>query len=612
MNLKNSLIISLLSVAPLTCMAATEANFSYASGNLSLEQWGTEKTYENYDIAIRLDDPMLVGKKITGMSVGVPSSAYISDLSGWLSSELKISGKNNVPDIVSVEGSVSNGALNITFPEAYTIPQTGVYVGYSLKIGGTAVAASAQPISVVSGAKEGSFFVHTTRAYLSWKDLSTELGLTSTINVALEGDFLEDALAVMALPNIMADPDKEVVIPTQLRNDGANQISSIEYEVEINGKKSQFSYTFKNTNRMTRFLQTETIELPIGLINSVGRTIYSLTVTSVNGKPNNSASPVATGDVDVVAYRPVNRPLLEEYTAFTCGYCPRGMAAFERMYELYPDDFIGVAYHSDDEIAFTASFPNPCPALPTAYMNRTTKCDPYFGLTTGTFGIEEFWNQERQKEVPMGIELTVLWNDEERTKLNANAQVVFVAPADQQYSLTYLLVTGGLKNDDWYQSNYYSGNTASGWISEMNQFFKADHIMRGVVYDDIAAMSAPYSGIEGSLPASPEPYAICRHSYEFDLSQCVSRKGVNMAPDKDKIRVVGIVVDAEGKAVNSFMAKPSGFGNGVDTIAENEEVVETRYFDLSGRHLSSAPEKGICIVREILANGNSRSYKVAR
>ncbi len=610
MNIKQSMLLTLMAIAPWALASAdtTSAEFSYAPSSLNTWQWGTEKPYETYDIAIRLENSLLVGKKITGMTVPVPSSPYITDLSGWLTSELKLSGKNNVPDIVSVAGTVENGMLNITFPEPYTITENGVYVGYSLTVGSNAIQGSAMPIACVSGEAEGSFYVHTSRVWMSWSDLSNELSRRSSIVVNVEGDFNSDAVGVVSLPNIMADPDVEVNIPVTLRNDGLGSISSIEYDVEINGVKSNFSKNFDKPI-MERFLLTESVELPIGIINSVGRTQYTLTVTSVNGKPNNSASASASGNVDVVSFRPVNRPLLEEYTAFTCGYCPRGIAAFERMYELYPDEFIGVAYHDDDAIAFTTTFPNPAPALPTAWMNRSEQCDPYFGKTEGYFGIEDFWKEIQAKEVPVSIELRVGWTDENKTKVTATADVIFVRPVDQQYSLTYLLVSGGISNPDWYQSNYYSGASPTGWIEEMNRFFSAEKMMRGLVYDDIVAMSAPIAGIEGSLPESPEPYKINTHTYEFDLEKAYSRDRVNLVPDKNKVKVVGIVLDAEGKAVNSFMAAPSF--TEIDTIeAAEAEVIKAELYDLSGRRLESMPESGIYIVREILINGMTRSHKV--
>lgn len=591
------------------CMTAeaAKAEFSYA-GSQSVEQWGTDKSFEVYDIAIQLDNPMFVGKKITGMSVALPYSPYITEASGWLSTELKLSGKDNVANVVTVSGESQNGKLRITFPEPYTITEDGVYVGYTVKVGGTAIEASAKPIAVVSGKQPGSFYVHSSRVWLSWSDLSEKLDLCSAITVDLDGDFVTNAVGVTSLPDIMADPDAEVIIPVGLRNDGLGSIASIEYEVEIGGKKSVFSRLFYEPI-MSRLFELATVELPIGIINSVGRTKYNLTITKVNGQPNNSVSASASGNVDVVAYRPVNRPLLEDYTAFTCGYCPRGMAALERMYSLYPDDFIGVSYHSGDAISITTIFPNPADALPTAWMNRSVECDPYFGLTSGTFGIENYWNELRKEEVPVGIDMKVYWEDVEHTKLKVNSEVVFIRPVDQQYSLTYLLVSSGLHSEKWSQSNYYSGASSDGWIEEMKPYFSAAKMMRDVVYDDIVAMSAPMKGIEGSLPASPEPYEINRHSYIFNIDEAYSRDRVNMVPDKDKLKVVCTVLDAEGKAVNSFMAKPDL--SGVDSpTADNAKVVETEVYDLSGRRMNAMPESGVYIVREKLDNGRTRTHKI--
>lgn len=608
MNLKKTFLPAVVAAVLTTpALSAAEVEFSYAPSTRSYQQWGTEKTYENYDIAIRLDDPMLVGRKIVSMSVPIQYSPYITEVSGWLTSELKLSGKNNVADIATVKSQIVNNNLEVIFPEPYTITEDGVYVGYTISIGTAATGPAANPVTVVSGSRKGSFYVHTSRIWMSWSDLSEKLDLTSMIAVGLDGEFVSDAVSVRSLPDIMADPDTEAVIPTVLRNDGSNSISSIEYEVATGGKKTVMTHEFKNPV-MPRYLEEKTVNLPIGIIDVIGRTTYSLTVTGVNGKANESPAPTASGNVDVVAYRPVNRPLLEEYTGFTCGYCTRGIAALERMYHLYPDDFIGVAFHSNDDLAITSNFANPADALPTAWMNRSIQCDPYMGTAGSGFGIETLWNEVRSKEVPVGINLNVNWADDELTKIKADAEVVFIRPADQQYSLVYMLVTGGLSNDEWYQNNYYSGNSPAGWVEEMQQFLNADKIIRGLVYNDVVAMTSDLKGIAGSLPASPEVNAINSHSYTFDLENCYSRSRVYMAPDKKNIRVVCSVLDASGAAVNSFIATPGT--NGVEEPAAARKVVATEVYDLGGRRMQAMPESGVYILRETLEDGSVRCRKV--
>ena len=41
--------------------------------------------------------------------------------------------------------------------------------------------------------------------------------------------------------------------------------------------------------------------------------------------------------------------VMEEGTGTWCGYCPEGMATILRMKEKYPDNFIAVAIHDDDD-----------------------------------------------------------------------------------------------------------------------------------------------------------------------------------------------------------------------------------------------------------------------
>ena len=50
-------------------------------------------------------------------------------------------------------------------------------------------------------------------------------------------------------------------------------------------------------------------------------------------------------------------------------------------------------------------------------------------------------------------------------------------------------------------------------------------------------------------------------------------------------------------------------GIGID---ENSEIAASQYFDLQGRQLSSAPEKGLYLRRDIRANGTATTVKIVR
>ncbi len=120
-------------LAMTTQATGAELDFSYNNSGNELDIYGFAKM-ETYDIAIRIDDPSLVGSKVKGFEVLAPSTGT-SGHSGWISTELKLEKKVNKPNVASKAGSVDqDGYLRIMFDEPYTITEEGVYVGYSLTV----------------------------------------------------------------------------------------------------------------------------------------------------------------------------------------------------------------------------------------------------------------------------------------------------------------------------------------------------------------------------------------------------------------------------------------------------------------------------------------------
>ena len=91
--------------------------FSYAGDDYEI--WGKGKS-EIYDAAIRIQDPSLVGKKITALRAVINAYEDIEDTSLWLSKELTLekvgSVKVTVPDVCSFEVS----------PEKISLPEVTI------------------------------------------------------------------------------------------------------------------------------------------------------------------------------------------------------------------------------------------------------------------------------------------------------------------------------------------------------------------------------------------------------------------------------------------------------------------------------------------------------
>lgn len=602
MNLFKCFATAALIASSSMIYAQNSASFSYAFSNDTQTTWGYG-TVDDYDVAIFINSPEMVGKKIVSVSVPIVSAAT-SDESIWLSTGLFLESKKNKPDICSKTAARNGNNITVTFDEPYTITDKGVYVGYSFKC----PVSGYDPVCAVEKSVPGSFFIHTSRHQIKWIDFSEDKNLCSRIKVNLEGDFSQSSVGIVSLADVMQETDKDYVAAATLINLGSSPIKTLEYTVSSENGTFSNTLNVSNSGVAPNYLEKFNVNMPLGDFSRIGDNPYTLTITKVNGVENNNDLKSGTGHVHIISYSPVNRPLMEEYTSFTCKWCTRGFAAMERMYKLYPEDFIAVSYHRDDALTITRDFPNKVDGIPTSFLNRYHECDPYFGNGTGGFLIEPLWNDFRKQSVPVGVELNVTWNNEEKTQVRVESSAIFVRSADQQYNMSYILVSNNLHNAKWGQGNEYAGaSNQNQFIEEMKQFFDSPSVIVDFVYDDVAAATSEYI-IENSLPRNPEINTENKYVYVFDLDKAVSVTGVNMIAEPSTLRVVAMVVDEEGRVINSNMAKIKDVVS-VDNLMADTYTVSTEYYTLDGVRVAN-PQKGLYIKVDTLANGQRTSSRV--
>lgn len=330
-------------LAMTTQATGAELDFSYNNSGNELDIYGFAKM-ETYDIAIRIDDPSLVGSKVKGFEVLAPSTGT-SGHSGWISTELKLEKKVNKPNVASKAGSVDqDGYLRIMFDEPYTITEEGVYVGYSLTVDKLMDEFDAYPISVVEGTDVNGLYLHTSRSRLKWVEYSERLGAVSTMSVLLEGDFRDDAARVSMADMAYLPVGKASTIEANITNHGAKEISTINYSYKIGDVEGTGEYRFPTPVRAS-FGATVSAPLPVNAIQQLGVYDLTLTIDKVNGSENADIARTAEAKAEVLPFVPVNRPLVEEYTGMWCGYCPVGYIALETMRKEFGGSFkIGRAH----------------------------------------------------------------------------------------------------------------------------------------------------------------------------------------------------------------------------------------------------------------------------
>lgn len=604
-------ILTILPFLIILSVFAEEIDFSYNTNNNLTRSYGYNRV-ETYDVAIRIDEPGLNGAKITGIMVALPGENAISEYTGWLTNELSLKRINgqyvNDPDIMSADGILENGILTIKFAEPYTI--TGpIYAGYSFSVDDLAEG-SGEPITVADGINADGLYVHTSRTKLKWNSVSASIGSVSAMKVVLEGDFKDNAASFVRGEELKCSAEEEASVCTvELANHGLNAIESFSYEFSVAGFSKSCDIYLEQPIPSIWGAHIP-ISIDLGSITEPGKYELVLNVTSVNGQINNEVYRETILPLEVYAFIPVNRPLVEEYTGLWCGYCPRGYVAMETMHEYYPELFIGVAYHSGDDMQYDGEWPVSPSGYPDGYINRTK---------TTLSDIYTIWPNYAETMCPADIAVSIAWTDESQSSLKATSSIRFVEDAEKaNYGVGYLLLIDGLTNPTWAQSNYYAPEKGEepkdnpdmpGKWGEL--FTHGTNPMLGLVYNDVIIDGKHIiDGFDGSIPQEITANQLITHNCVFNLE---TLSNPQIVQDKNKLRVVAILIDRKkGKPVNcnSSLYPDGSMASSLEIEDENIDTISTEWYTLQGtRILSPSLGMGILIRVDRRADGSIKSTK---
>lgn len=582
---------------------ATEITYNLGAGS---SNYGTgQSRNETYDVALRIEDPALVGSQVKGLRIYFSSADGISDAKAWLSTELAVkSQKFTGANIETVDFTATEGFNEVTFAQPYTITSDGLYVGYSLL---AAKDVAKNPIRVTSVYVPEGFYIHSSGLYrTSWHTIGDESG-SLAIEVILEGDFSADAATAVNVPEVNSKTNDENSISFEVMNQGLNGIESIDYTIEVGGQT--IDYHTDLTNALPGIYGRKkglTAALPI--VSTKGAYDINVTVTKVNGQENGSSNGTGIGKANFYNILPVKRPVCEEYTGLWCQWCPRGFVGMELMGETYGDDFVGICFHNDDpmEIMPSSSFPVGISGYPSADVDRVAVIDPNFQ------SLQAAWLYQRDQFAPLAIDVeTELEGDD--FKITA----LVTSPLDidnDKYQLQFIVTQDGMQRSNWQQVNAYAGRNEykDGY---MDWFCEQGTYVTGLVYNDVIIAWSGKTPIANSLPAHFDSDVAESYTYTFDLNEAVTTYAANLGQslvqDKTKLKGVVLIIDTTtGEIVNANQA----FANTTTSIDRpatslDEVVASTTFFDMQGRRALN-PRGGMFVKVETLRNGKQVARKV--
>lgn len=553
---------------------------------------------QDYDIAMRINDPNLMGCTVTALRIPVQLPAHAQNYRAWLSYQLNVRDNQMTPDITTVLFDPKSMWTEVTLAEPFVIDQP-FFVGLSFSVPEANDSYARKPLVVTDGADDNGVWIRSSRTYRSFEDFTHRYSRTCScpIVLVLSGDLRQHAATVTQIQADAVMQDEPLPLTITLRNHGSQPLQDLDIHYAVDGVEGTQHIAFdQQPVPATYYGHPAQVELQLPGIVHNGSHQLQLTVTHVNGQPNEDLLPTCQTEVIVLGARPVHRPVLEEYTGLWCGWCPRGFVGLQRMNELYPDDFIGISYHNGDpmEIMTTNDYPSTVMSFPAAYMDRTAGTDAYGGDNADyPFGIDQVWNRHRQELAIASVQATAEFVATDDSLISVQSSVSFIRDLPEAaYTLGYVLTADRLNQRGWIQSNYYTGSTNYDDDPAMTPFVNGGSRIMDLKFDDVAIYAADCKGISGSLPPSVQVNHDYEHQYTFDLRQALSLDGENLVQDRGRLNVIVLLIDSKTHAIaNAIKVHPAHEVEAIEQVM-NDAPVSQRY-NLAGQRISS--QRGLTI-----------------
>ena len=568
-------------------------DYGFYTGNEDVTTTTNNRKPETYDVAVKFNDPALAGTLIESITFPLQEVQGVSDISVFLTSQLRVeNGKNAADLVVKSVTPAEPGFITVKLDKPYTIPEGGVYVGYSLTVNAVVPTANATPVAVIPQYNEGGLYLHTSDGFLKWIDFGQYTGASAVIQIKVAGSNVKsNAVAIVPSDAQFVKTGEAVTVPLTVINHGAKGIQSLDVTYSVAGKNGT---QHLDASVDAFFGKSAKVNLDIPAVAEKGNYELVVTVDKVNGVVNEDAVNSTVIPLTALNTVPKKRTLLEEYTGFWCGWCPRGYVALEKLAELYPDEYVLVSYHNGDELEIMAktSFPSQVTGFPDAWMDRATELDAYYGTGTYEFGIVNDLAASNKEFGMADINITSTLNADE-TAVNINTEVSF--PYDLtngNYAVEYVLTSDGLTDATWGQGNYYAGG-GSGYPLYMDQFTKGESTVYGLVFNDVAVMTSEMLGGANNSVTTATADVPVKLSYAFSLANALNTNYAPVIQNVQNLKVVALLIDyTTGKVLNANVAKV-GNSTGI-TISEMSQKSDANYFDLQGRRVAK-PAKGLYI-----------------
>ena len=455
----------------------------------------------------------------------------------------------------AVTEKLEAGYNEITLDTPYEV-DGDFFVGYTFTITSVADSKAKYPIGKVEGDTPGSLYINQGKGFTDYAGGSFGM---SALQIFLTDVHQDDYNATFRLNRgIFTVTNSENVVPVEVVSNGKQDISNIEYSVEINGKTET---------------KTADVAIPAGFRKSGKVNVaftspaaiepynIKLTINKINGQENSNKTPLYIYGDNVTRKVPY-KALVEEYTGTNCGWCPRGWVGMEAIKNQLSDISVPIAVHQYNNtdpmyMDYLLYATLPVEGAPSAVINRDSGIDPYYGTGDDDLGILQDVRDLAQTVSPVDINIKAIYN-EEQTRVETTAEVEFLSNSGT-YSIEYVLTADGLKGTSsaWRQKNsYYDQNPASSDVdpnSELVGFYLGGQYGKNYVFitfNDVAIASS-YENYLNTASEMPIDFVAGEKFTDSFTLKMPTKAALKSAIKYDQVYANVMVFDENGYCVNA-------------------------------------------------------------
>ncbi len=501
----------------------------------------------------------------------------------------------------AVTGELEAGYNEITLDEPYEI-DGDFFVGYTFTITSVTDSKAGHPIGKVDGDAPGSLYINQNGSFVDYTGGGYGM---SALQIFITDVHQDDYNATFRLnKGIFTVANSENVVPVEVVSNGKQDISNIEYSVEINGKTET---------------KTADVAIPAGFRKSGKVNVaftspaaiepynIKLTINKINGQENSNKTPLYIYGDNVTRKAPY-KALVEEYTGTNCGWCPRGWVGMEAIKKELSDISVPIAVHQYnltdpmliDEMLYAAL---PVEGAPSAVINRDSGIDPYYGTYDDVdFGILQDVRDLASTVSPVDINVKAIYN-EEQTKVETTAEVEFLSNSGT-YSIEYVLTADALKGTSsaWRQRNYYYSHQTSDYdidpSSELVDFCiggKYGKEFVSITFNDVAIASS-YENYLNTATEMPIDFVAGEKFTDTFSLKMPTKAALKSAIKKDQVYANVMVFDENGYCVNAARVRvlTQEEAAGIKTVQNADSRTQNAY-NLAGQRVNANSVRGIYI-----------------